>query len=117
MKYQKITKHILFKFMCEIDADIMNPGFPISIPNISELLHTSKYQVRKYMLELREEGLVKSECIYYDGNPSYETGELYDDPRLIRGWNLTDEGRKTITYIEAQQKIEKIIDKIWNLSD
>lgn len=113
MKYLKIDKDVLFFLMCEIDVDIMNAGYPISIPNCAELLKTSKYQVRKYMKELEKEGLVKSVCIYYDGRPDYETGELWDDARIMKGWELTEKGRQTEMRKERSKNMSRIIKEVW----
>lgn len=112
-KYRIIDKLVVLKIMCDIETDIMNLGYPTSIPNIAELLGTSKYQVRKYMKELEKEGLVKSECIYYDGRPDYETGELFDDPRIIRGWSLTEEAAKTDIYKDSSENVRKIIKEVF----
>ena len=113
MKYRKINKEILFELICKIAVDVMNPGYPTSIPNYASLLGTSKYQVRKYMKELEKDGLVKSICMYYDGRPDYETGELWDDPCVLRGWEITEKVKGTETYKKEAKEMHELIEKIW----
>ena len=113
MKYRKIDKDVLFFLICEDAVDIMSYGYPVSIPNYAELLKTSKYQVRKYMKELEKEGLVKSVCMYYDGRPDYETGELYDEPKILRGWEITEKGRQTEMCKQRSENMSKIIKEVW----
>lgn len=67
MKYNKITKEQLFQFMIEnrLTADFYEMIFTSKF--IASRLKTSVYQVRKYLKELVNDGLIKYECkIMYD---------------------------------------------------
>ena len=93
-KYKKITQDDVFKCVCSCDLALFSPGI-VSAPNIASLLKTSKYQVRKHLVELKKLGLVKSDSVMiYD---EYENFPPYN------GFCLTGKGRETSVFIELDR--------------
>lgn len=58
-EYKKITKEQVLDTLIQCHVNFMNPTDVISAPNIACLLKTSIYQVRKYINELKKDGLVQ----------------------------------------------------------
>ena len=55
MKYKKISKEDVYKKMVNISTDFWSPiGGVISLVNLANLLGTSRYQVKKYINELKK---------------------------------------------------------------
>ena len=54
-----MTRDKLLKIMINTFVSCMNPGYPISIRNITHNEKEKYYQVRKCMKQLESEGLVK----------------------------------------------------------
>ena len=88
-----------------ITNDFHSPRL-ISVPNIACLLKTSKYQVRKYINNLREDGLCTSDtCIIKD---EYENFPPY------KGFRLTSKGRQTDAFKKAELEYEKLMRDCFN---
>ena len=99
--YARISKDDVYEKMVSCSLDFMNPiGGAINLKNLAELLKTSRYRVKKYIDELKIEGLVELKCVAipYD---EYES----DAYPPYWGYVLTEKGRKT-KYYKEQEKIE-----------
>ena len=103
-KYQKITKQDVLNLMMDIDLSVMSSINIMSISCISNCLETSKYQVRKYIKELKNDGLVDKDCCCID--PEYSN-------RCYFGFKITDKVKKMYQYKEKKQKYHNHINKIW----
>lgn len=99
-KNNKISKDILLTKMISLAADPMNSiGGCINIINLSFSLKTSKYQVKKCMKELRDEGLVELKMIN-----NWDEDENYPP---YWGWALTNKGRELEEYkIKSEDNIK-----------
>ncbi|MGN1298110.1 MAG: FaeA/PapI family transcriptional regulator [Clostridia bacterium] len=105
-----MTRDKLLKIMINTFVSCMNPGYPISIRNIAHLEKETYYQVRKYMKQLEQEGLVKKESIYYPGDYNYEYGCYESEGFLITGWVITDKCRELKEYKIASEEEIKLIE-------
>lgn len=103
-KYNKITKDIVFKFICDIETNENYSGMPTSIPYIMDSLLASKHQTTKYLHELRNDGLIEMVSIYFDTKSNKKAEQINETSVLLKGWVLSQEGKKTVTYMESQQK-------------
>jgi response regulator of citrate/malate metabolism len=89
MKYNKITKDQLFRFMIDnrLTADFYEILF--SAKKISKYMNTSVYQARKYLRELSNEGKIKYECqIHHDYG---EYGVIEETYPPICGYRVKEE--------------------------
>lgn len=105
-KYQKITKQDVLNLLMDINISVMNPTNIMSIPCISNCLETSKYQVRKYIKELKNDGLVDKDCYCID--PEYSSLCYF-------GFKITDKAKKLDIYKEKEQQERNLINKIWGI--
>lgn len=97
MAYRKIKKDDVLKLMIGISVNVMNPTNVISVPTIANFLKTSKYQVRKYINELRNEGLVEVGVL-----PCFD----YEECQLpIKGFCITSNAEK-LDEFKKQSKEE-----------
>lgn len=100
-KYKKITKTDVFDMVMSITLDFMSPLKTINLVNIASLLKTSRYQVKKYMNELKKEGLVELK---------YDTIHLEDElPILYWGYGLTTKGKETELFINKKKEYTKLL--------
>lgn len=88
MKYSKINKDDVLKFLCT------TCGYPCPAHFIAEIRNTSMYQVRKNLKQLKEEGYVKIISI--------SVGDDFNLP--YRGFHITDKTRETEIYKQASKK-------------
>ena len=70
-EYKKITREQVLDILIQCHVNFMNPTDVISIPNIACLLKTSTYQVRKYINELKKDGLVQLDIYHYQPLKNY----------------------------------------------
>ncbi|MDR7856029.1 hypothetical protein [Tissierella sp.] len=105
MKYRKITQEDVYKLLVGISVSVMNTFDCINIVNIASLLKTSRYQVKKYIDELKNQGMVELVCVDISSED-----EPYP-PYL--GYVLTKKGRDTHFYREAEQKETELIKEIF----
>ena len=103
-----LTKESLFRLMCDVSVGIMNYTDLISIPAIAEYFHTTKYQARKFMKELQQEGLVES------GMESYYS-DYCEQYYIVRGFRLTKEATNTDEYKQSTIAENKLIKEIWGV--
>lgn len=104
MDYKKITQEELYDVLAELTTDCMNRfGGVINLKNLVHLMKTSRYQVKKYMDELKEKEFVELICL----NQSDEY-ELYPP---YWGYVLTTKGKDTDAFrkkeIEANKRMEE----------
>ncbi len=103
MNYAKIKKDDVLNIMIGISVCVMNPTNVISIPTIAHFLNTSKYQVRKYINELRNEGLVEI-GIY----PRINDEEIL---LPIKGFCITKKAESLDEYKKRLREENEIINK------
>lgn len=102
--YNKITKDIVFKLLCDIESHPTYSGLPTTIPYLMDSLLSSKHQITKYIHELRDCGLVELVSLYFDPKTHQRVETIDNTSLLLRGWVLTEEAKKTVIYMEATQK-------------
>lgn len=102
MKYSKVTEESVYKTLMGTSLDFNNPlDGVISLVNIANHLTTSRYQVKKHIENLKQNGLVELKCCII--NDEYETHPPY------WGYKLTEKARNTEEYkLEVQKGIELI---------
>lgn len=105
-----MTRDKLLSIMINTFSSCMNFGYPISIANIAHLEKETYYQIRKNMKKLEQEGLVKKESFYYEGDYNYEYGCYESEGYLIKGWVITDKCKKLDEYKKAQEKEIQLIE-------
>lgn len=107
-KYEKITKEQVLDVLIQCHVNIMNPIDVISVPNIAYLLKTSEYQVRKYISELKENGLVKV---------GFFPSSAYDDELSLplKGFCITDKVKELDQYKIAEKNEREIIKKVFGI--
>lgn len=86
--------------LCRNNVSIMNCGIPIPSTILSEVCELSLYKTRKELNRLRDLGLVKTECYCHVGE---------DANCLVRGWVVTEEGKKTEEYKKAWEEERKAV--------
>ena len=96
-KYRKITKEDVLDVLIDCNLSFINYTDTVSIPNISYLLKTSKYQVRKYINELKKDGLVENGFIHA---MEYDTCHL-----PTKGFLMTKKAEELEKYKIAYKKI------------
>ncbi|QOY37644.1 hypothetical protein AWH56_008705 [Anaerobacillus isosaccharinicus] len=101
MKYKKITQDDVYRKIVAISVNVMNSFHAINISNLASLLGTSRYQVKKYIDELKNKGFVELKCF----NLSTDE-ELYPP---YWGYHLTEKGRDTDYYREQERQEEELI--------
>lgn len=100
-KYEKITEDDVFNVLVQTNSDFMNPiGSVINLVNIASLLHTSKYQVKKYMDQLNEKGLVELKMV-----ENWEEEEHFPP---YWGYTLTEAGKETDQFKHAVETKDSI---------
>lgn len=101
-KYEKITKEQVLDVLYSVAMDFIAPDSVINLVNIADHLKTSRYQVKKYMDELKEEGMVelKSTTAYKDEDSSL--------PYI--GYTLTEKARTSEEYLKRQQENMDLIE-------
>lgn len=100
-------KDKVFSILCEHCCSIMDGWIPYPSTCIHENMpYISLYAVRKYLKELKQEGLITS-------NLYVEYGE--DRPILIRGYTLTEAGKNTNEYKLAHETERSICRECFNI--
>ena len=95
-------KNKIFYVLCQHACSIMDGWIPYPSTCIqASMPQLTLYTVRKYLKQLKQEGLIVSDLYI-------EQGE--ERPILIRGWVVTEKGRKTHEYRSAHE-IERRICK------
>lgn len=91
MTHKKIFQEDVYNLLIGTSFDWNNPmNGAINIVNMSHLLQTSKYQVKKYINELVKLGLIELQMFM-----------VPDDDEIFPpywGYVLTEEGKKTSVY-------------------
>lgn len=90
-----MTKGQLLSIM--IQYNVLDTGYPISIKQIAQREKVTYYLVHKYMLMLRDEGLVRKTKIF-----------VSKDERPY-GWVITDKCKELEEFKEAKKYKEKIL--------
>lgn len=110
MRYKKISKEDVFNLLVGTSLDFMNQMEGcISIKELSRLLKTSRYQVKKYMDELKRDNLVELRYYLLPITTNYDYELEYRPPYW--GYVLTNKGRETSIYKERKIQQEKTIDE------
>lgn len=109
-KYSKISKDDVYKLIIKIDIDFMNMGFNvINVVNMASALETSRYQIKKYIDVLLDDGLVELKMEVFSNEeepfPPYW------------GYGLTDKGRQTQIFKELEEEQEKFYDEMFPGTD
>lgn len=100
----KTTEEDVYVKFVHLALDFMNPiGGAINLKNLSSLLKTSKYQIRKHVHALRDKGMVELKCFYI---PDEE--ELYPP---YWGYRLTEKGRDTDYFRQENEKHDRILEE------
>lgn len=102
MRYKKITQDDVYKTLVSTSVDPMNPiGGIISLVNIASLLKTSRYQVKKYIDELKQIGFVELKSV--DISTEDEAYPPY------HGYTLTEKGKNTDYYKKQDDLQEQLL--------
>jgi hypothetical protein len=100
-------KDKIFALLCSHSCNIMCGWVPYPSTVIHEQMPSiSLYKVRKYLKALKQEGLVDSDLYV-------EYGE--DRPILVRGWVVTEKGRKTNEYRLAHEIERKLCKECFDI--
>lgn len=94
-------KDRVFYQFCRHTASIMDGWVPYPSTCIAGVTGWKLSYVRKLCRQLRDEGFIESKLYV-------ETGEDLDRPALIRGYLVTEKGRKTELYKVAHETERKI---------
>lgn len=85
-------KEQIFSILCTHYCSIMDGWVPYPSTLVHKHMpHLSLYKVRKYIKELKAEGLV-------DSSLYVETGSDLDRPIIVRGYTITDKAFSTDAY-------------------
>lgn len=97
MKYRQISESDVLTEMCQETAAQVPYGYTdaLSSVDIAYVLNTSRYQVRKHIKSLIEQGLVKSKC-----ESCY--AEYKDHFVIVKGYALTELGKQTDEYKRSE---------------
>lgn len=96
----------VFEVFCNVQASIMDKGYPISSTYLRVATGYTKYRVKKVLKQLKEQELIKSiHCGMYD--------EMSEQTLLLSGYRLTNKGQETLVYKQAVEREEALIEKIW----
>lgn len=99
-------KDIIFQHLCRHYCSVMDGWIPYPSTVLQrQLPHLSLYKVRKYLKELKSEGLIVSD-LYVD------MGD--DRPILIRGYTLTVAGRNTEMCKQAHEEERELCKKCFH---
>lgn len=103
-KYEKITKEQVLDVLIRCHLNVMDPVDVISAPNIAYLLKTSEYQVRKYIGELKKDGLVELAFL-----------TILDEELVlpIKGFQITDKAKELDQYKIAERNEREIFKEIF----
>lgn len=108
MKYEKITRQDVYEVLVSTSLDIMNPiGGIINLVDIAGFLKTSRYQVKKYIDEMKTEGMVELHSVSI---PCED--EVYPP---YWGYTLTERGKNTDYYKEQDKKHENILKECFGI--
>lgn len=108
--YEKITKEQVFKVLVGITLDFIAPDHVINLVNIADFLKTSRYQVKKYMDELREEGLVELKTTM-----AYNSE---DEPSIpYTGYQLTAKAKETDQFKKLQNEHLALVESCFGGGD
>lgn len=88
-------KEQIFSTLCMHHCSIMDGWVPYPSTVLSKQLGISLYKTRKYLKELKTEGLIDSDIYIENG---------WDKPIIVRGYVVTKMGRLTETFENAYQK-------------
>lgn len=92
-------KERVFTAICQHSCSVMDGWVPYPSTAIQRGISLSLKDVRRYLKELKQEGLIMSDLYV-------EMGE--DRPILIRGYVLTEAGKNTVFYKDAWEAERKI---------
>lgn len=101
-------KNRVFQLICNHYCSIMDGWVPYPSTIIASITGWRLYYVRKLLKQLKQDGLIES-ALYV------ETGEDLDRPALIRGYTLTETGKKTINYKIAYERERAICKECFNM--
>lgn len=100
-------KSKIFSILCEHSCRIMDGWIPYPSTAIQASMPSlTLYSIRKYLKELKNEGLIDSDLYV-------EQGE--ERPILIRGWVVTDKGKLTAEYKLAHEVERRICRECFEL--
>lgn len=108
-KYKTITKNQVFDKLCSHASCVFGGYAPFPARLIKEHFETSMYQVRKYIEQLKKDGLVHKISI--------SASEDDECSLPFHGFNLTRKGMKTDTYIKYSEKEYELIREICGVSE
>lgn len=106
-EYKKITREQVLDILIQCHVNFMNPTDVISIPNIACLLKTSTYQVRKYINELKKDGLVQ---VGYLPLSAFEELSL-----PIKGFCITKKVEELAQYKIAERAEREILKRTFGI--
>lgn len=105
--YKKITKEQVLDILIQCHVNFTNPTDVISAPNIACLLKTSTYQVRKYINELKKDGLVQ---VGYLPSSAYEELSL-----PIKGFCIANKAKELEQYKIAEKAEREILKRAFGI--
>lgn len=89
---------VLYK-LCLHCVSIMDGWLPYPSTALSKVCGMSLYKTRKELKKLKEQGLIES-CIHISDDEEFF---------ILRGYTITEKGRKTKEYEKAWQKKKKFV--------
>lgn len=96
----------IFNILCQHCTSIMDGWIPYPSTCIAETTGLRLYYVRKLLKELKQDGLIESDLYV-------EQGE--ERPILVRGYVVTEKGKKTTEYKLAHEVERKICKECFNI--
>lgn len=103
---EELEKKVL-EYLCKSEVDVMNKGFPMPSKSLSRLLNLSLYKTRKALKLLKDKGLV---VFVYDSDYDDMSERRYS----IWGYLLTELGKQTDEYRQAEEREYQLIDEMLN---
>ncbi len=101
-------KNKIFTVLCNHCSSIMDGWIPYPSTVIHKSMpHLSLYAVRKYLKELKQEGLIISDLYVDQGD---------ERPILVRGWVVTKKGEDTDEYRQAAEAERKLCEECFGMS-
>jgi Mn-dependent DtxR family transcriptional regulator len=104
LKYKKITQEDVYKLLAHTSLDFMNPiQGAINLINISHLLTTSRYQVKKHIDNLKSKSFVELKCY-----------NIHSEDEVIPpywGYILTNKGKDTDLYREMEESTNRLLEE------
>ena len=100
-------KDRIFYILCRHSCGIMDGWIPLPSTAIhTQIPSTTLYAVRKYLKALKQEGLIDSDLYVEQGD---------EHPVLIRGYVVTEKGRKTDDYRLAHECERRICKECFDI--